>query len=168
MINDIVKRGDPVRIYTQNIDGFEVRCPWLSDEPLPGTKNPFSDRVAVGETHQQHRMLKMQASITSLAEEPTNPLLRAALFLFRVTTRSAVYTHTPGMQLRLDPLSTESWVDMVLWLSEYTETPSFSALSYGSATHQSGGGADGTLGSQMGCFWYAEDTTQLRDHITLS
>jgi NAD-dependent SIR2 family protein deacetylase len=47
MINDIVKRGDLVRIYTQNTDGLEVRCPWLSDELLPGTKNPFSNMVAV-------------------------------------------------------------------------------------------------------------------------
>jgi hypothetical protein len=47
MMNNMVKRGDSIRIYTQNIDGLEVRCPWLSDEPLPGTKDPFSNAVAL-------------------------------------------------------------------------------------------------------------------------
>jgi hypothetical protein len=47
MMNDMVKRRDSVRIYTQNTDELEVRCPWLSEESPPSTNDPFSNVVAV-------------------------------------------------------------------------------------------------------------------------
>jgi NAD-dependent histone deacetylase SIR2 len=36
MLNHLARRGDNIRIYTQNIDGLENRCPWLSSQIPPG------------------------------------------------------------------------------------------------------------------------------------